>query len=81
MPRDGAIIFGDLACLLLFIKVACSKCPCAGRYRVGNLTEQYGRNGKIVDWLNELAKDCPKRQSGSMSDVCGAYCPGLPKVL
>jgi hypothetical protein len=32
MPRDGAIIFGDLIGKLDVLNVACDKCERAGRY-------------------------------------------------
>jgi hypothetical protein len=34
MPRDGAIIFGDLVGKLDVLKVACGKCGREGRYAV-----------------------------------------------
>jgi len=34
MPRDGAIIFGDLIGKLDALNVHCPKCSRAGRYRV-----------------------------------------------
>ena len=38
-------------------------------------------DGKIIDWLNELTADCPKKSAHSMNDPCGAPCPDLRKVL
>jgi hypothetical protein len=34
MPRDGAIIFSDLIGKLDVLRVACTKCEWAGRYRL-----------------------------------------------
>jgi len=40
------------------------------------------RYGKIVDWIEELTADCPKKKSLlNMSDRCAAKCPDLPKVF
>ena len=66
MPRDGAITFSDLIGKLDMLRVSCEKC---------------GRDAKLVDWLDELTADCPKKTAGSMSDRCGARCQDLAKVL
>ena len=69
MPRDGAIIFSELIGKLDL---------CDGLNR---LIERRRRDAKLVDWLDELTADCPKKQARNMSDRCGARCPQLPKVL
>jgi hypothetical protein len=81
MPRDGAIIFGDLIGKLDVLRVACDKCDRKGRYAVARLIEQRTRYGKVIDWLAEITADCPKKQAGNMSDQCAARCPDLPKVM
>jgi len=78
---DGAITFGDLIGKLDVLRVACDGCGRAGSYRVARLIEQHGRDAKIVDWLDEIAADCPKKSAHNMSDQCGARCPDLPRVL
>jgi len=40
VPRDGAIIFGDLIGKLDVLEVACEKCRRKGRYAVARLIEQ-----------------------------------------
>jgi hypothetical protein len=47
MPRDGAIIFGDLITKLDMLNVACDKCGRKGRYAVPRLIEQRGRDAKV----------------------------------
>ena len=81
MSRDGAIIFGDLIGNLDVLYVHCAKCNRAGRYQLQRLIEQRGRNAKIIDWLDEITADCPKKSAHNMRDRCGARCPDLPKVL
>jgi len=82
MPRDGAIVFGDLIGKLDMLRVSCEKCGRDGRYGVAKLIDKRGRDGKLVDWLDELTADCPKKKSLlNMSDRYGAKCPQLPKVL
>jgi hypothetical protein len=39
------------------------------------------RDGKLIDWLDELTADCSKKQAHNMNDPCGARCPDLPRVL
>jgi hypothetical protein len=54
MPRDCAIIFGDLIGKLGVLAVPCDKCGRAGRYPLQRLIDDRGRNAKVVDWLDEL---------------------------
>jgi len=81
MPRDGAIIFGDLTGKLDVLRVACDKSGRSGRYQVQRLINDRGRDGKIVDWLDQITADCPKKSALNWSDRCGAKCPDLPKVM
>ena len=43
------------------------------------LDQAWRGDGKIIDWLDELTADCPKKSAHSMNDQCGARCPDLPK--
>ena len=81
MPRDGAIIFSDLLGKLDSLRVACAKCDRAGTYRLTGLIERRGRDGKVIDWLDELTADCPRKRARNTNDPCGAKCPDLPKVI
>ena len=81
MPRDGAIVFSDLVGKLDVLRVTCDKCGRAGSYRVTRLVEQHGREAKIVDWLDKIVADCPKRVTVTWNDRCIVKCPNLPKVL
>ena len=81
MPRDGAIIFGDLIGKLDVLRVACSKCDRAGRYRLDRLIKDRGREVRITDWLDEITADCPKKSAHNWNDQCAARCPDLPRVL
>ena len=80
-PRDGAIIFGDLIGKLDGLRVSCEKCGRSGRYQVQRLIRDRGRDGKIVDWLDQITADCPKKATVSWNDRCAARCPDLAKVL
>jgi hypothetical protein len=81
MPCDGATIFSDLTGKLEVLRVSCAKCDRAGSYRVSGLIEKRGRDAKLIDWIDELTADCPKKKAGSMNDQCAARCPDLPKML
>jgi hypothetical protein len=80
MPRDGAIIFSDLIGKLDVV-VVCSKCQRGGAYRLERLILSRGGDAKIIDWLDELSADCPKKSARNMNDQCGARCPDLARVL
>ena len=67
MPRDGAIIFGDIEAKLSVLKVACSKCTRKGHYIVKRLIRAHGRNAKVIDWIDVITADCPKRSAGNIN--------------
>jgi hypothetical protein len=70
MPRDGAIVFGDLIGKLDVLHVGCAKCERAGRYQVQRLIEERGRDGKIIDWLDQITADCPKKAAARICRGC-----------
>jgi hypothetical protein len=67
MPRDASLTPADLIGKLHVL--------------VRRLVEQHSRDGKIVDWLDGLTADCPRKRAAGVSDQCQARCPDLPKVL
>ena len=81
MPRDGAIIFADLIGKTEVLRVTCEKCGRDGRYILARLIRQRGRDGKVIDWLDELTTECPKKIAHNMNDPCGARCRDLARVL
>ena len=66
MPRDGAIIFSDLIGKLDMLRVACEKCGRDGCYGLSRLIEKRGRDAKLIDWLDELTAECPKKIAHNM---------------
>ena len=38
-------------------------------------------DGKLIDWLDELTAECPKKIAHNMNDPCGARCRDLARVL
>ena len=63
------------------LRVACTKCDRAGRYRLDRLIKDRGRDAKLIDWLDEITADCPKKSAHNWNDQCAARCPDLRKVL
>ena len=63
------------------LRVACAKCGRDGSYRLDALIEKRGRDAKLIDWLDELTAECPKKIARNMNDPCGARCRDLAKLL
>ena len=63
------------------LRVACDKCGRDGCYRLRRLIEKRGRDTKLVDWLDELTAECPKKTAHNMNNRRGARCQDLVKVL
>ena len=36
-----------------------------------------GRDAKIIDWLDELTAECPKKIAHNMNDPCGGEVPAI----
>jgi hypothetical protein len=81
MPRDGAITFRDIVGKLAVLRITCDKCGRSGQYRVDRLIVRYGIDAKLFDWSDEITADCPRKQAKNLSDMCGARCPDLSKVV
>ena len=80
MPRDGATVFSDLIGKLDVLRVSCDKCGRDG-VTAWAVSSKRGRDAMLIDWLDELTAECPKKVAHNMNDPCGAKCPQLPKVL
>ena len=65
MPRDGAIIFGDLIGKLDMLRVECAKCGRSGRYRLADLITRYGRDAKLFAFTDDVTANCARRQARS----------------
>jgi len=81
MHRPIGTTFADLLGKLTVVRVECSKCGRFGRYHLRRLIDQHGGNATIIDWLEQLTADCPRKRAASVSDQCHARCPDLPKVV
>jgi hypothetical protein len=81
MVCDISITFGDLIGQLDHLEIACPKCDRLGRYSVRRLALQYGRNGKITDWIGLMTKDCPLKASAGLAEGCGVRYPDLLRLF
>ena len=63
------------------LRVSCSKRHRNGCYRLNRLIERRDRDAELVDFLDEIAGDCPKRAAVNWNERCLAQCPDLPRVL
>ena len=70
----------DLIGQLCVLPVECDKGGRRGRYSIASLVDKIGLDGKLTDWLYQLTRDCPRKQSPGLSDPCGARCPDLLKL-
>ena len=81
MPREGAIIFGDLIGKLDVPRVECPKCGRLGQYRLADLITRYGRDEKLFAFTDNITANCTRKNTRSDSDPCGAILPDLPRIL
>ena len=64
----------------VIVRVACSRCPRLGSFRLARLAERYGAEITIGELLAHLSADCPKRTLKRYKgdyEVCGACLPDL----
>jgi hypothetical protein len=45
------------------------------------LIDRCGGDGTIIDWLDELTADCPRKRAAAVRDQCHARCPDLPRAV
>jgi hypothetical protein len=50
------LVFGDLVGKLDALRVVCSKCERAGRYRLDRLIADRGRDARVTGWLDAARK-------------------------
>ena len=81
MPREDAIIFGDLIGQLDTLRVECAKCGRSSQYRLADLLMRYGRNAKLFAFTDDVTANCERKRARSDSDPCGAIFPDLPKIM
>jgi hypothetical protein len=75
------LAFGDIEGKLDVLCVECTRCHRKGRYSVRKLLEQYGREGSMMTWREQLSGGCPKRDAPQLHDRCDLICPDLPRVI
>jgi hypothetical protein len=77
MPREGAIIFGDLVGKLDVLRIECDKCGRRGRYRLDRLIWRYGIDAKLFEWSDEVTADCPRKQAKNLYQSVRCALSGL----
>jgi hypothetical protein len=80
MHRDIAITFNDLIGKLDVLRVSCEKCGREGSYPLNGLIDRRGRDGKVIDWLDEVTAECPNKIAHDTNDPCEARCLDLPRA-
>jgi hypothetical protein len=50
-------------------------------YGLSRPIDKRGRDGKVIDWLDELTTGCLKKQARNINDTCGVKRPELARVL
>jgi hypothetical protein len=55
--------------------------PVYVRFAITARPDPAGCDAKLIDWLDELTAECPKKMALNMNDPCGARCRDLAKVL
>ena len=77
----GVITLGELAERSPVLSVACRRCGRNGRLHVAKLIAQHGAAMGLPQLKHILAADCPRLNSWSIYDRCGANYPELPRLF
>ena len=59
------------------LRVSCEKCGRDGCYGLDRLLEKRGRDAKLIDWLDELTAECPKKIARNMNDPVRCEVPAI----
>jgi hypothetical protein len=78
---SGSILLGDVAARSATIEITCRACPRRGVLRTDKLLDEHGSAMGMPDLLRLLAGDCPRLQSGSLSERCDVHCPRLIELF
>ena len=78
----GALTLGQVADRIVrMLDIVCNQCDRRGWLSTARLVERHGRRVTMPTLLDLLARDCERRKSGSMHQVCGAHFPQLPALF
>ena len=70
MPRDGAIIFGDLIGKLDMLRIECPKCGRSARYRLADLIMRYGRDEKVFAFTADVTANRARQHTWACLPKC-----------
>jgi hypothetical protein len=68
---------GDVAEHVPELEIGCRRCGRVEYLSLDRLIQECGDKLEIPVLLHTLSGNCPKRQAGISSDLCGIYCPQL----
>jgi hypothetical protein len=74
-PGNGVRLLGDWPCDV--VRVGCTRCDRAGRYRLAELIAYFGPAAGAPAVLDALSTDCPRRRVAQYGAPCGVYYPDL----
>ncbi len=66
----------------VIVRIACTRCPRKGQYRLVRLAERFGADARLTDVLSKLSASCPHADTArhqSVHDRWGAVFPDLVK--
>jgi hypothetical protein len=79
--KNDSLTFADLAGKLTVLRVVCPKCNSEWNYPVHGLIRKYGREAKLIYWLDTITADCPNRNGADKSNQCALELPGVSDVF
>ena len=81
MPREGTIIFRDMAASSMFSASNAQVRPQRGRYYLHRLIERYGIDAKLSTGRTRSQPTARRKKARNLNDQCRARCPDLSKVV
>ena len=78
---EGVLRLGQVEARTLMLDVVCSHCDRRGCLSTARLVERHGPDLPMPALLDLLTADCPRRNSGSLYQACGAHFPQLPALF
>jgi hypothetical protein len=77
----GSITLAQVAVKTTMLDIACSRCDRRGRLNVQKLIAEYGAGADLPTLKEKLAHGCPRLESTSIHERCGAHFPRLPELF
>lgn len=78
---SGSILLGSVAARTDEITIACRACTRHGRLRMDRLLREHGPAMGMPALLRILSGDCPRLDSGNITERCDAHRPTLSALF